>query len=129
MKPLIVLITVLPSLVVLIPSNEIAYVPEPVAQYEVIEAQVTAYTASAEETDDTPDIVASGKKAQVGMAACPGRYAFGTVVEIAGRVLVCEDRMHKRFRDSNHFDILLASKEEAFEFGRQNIPVKILKNG
>ncbi len=86
---------------------------------------VTAYTSSVDETDDRPWETAAGTLARDGIAACPSEYPFGTEVEIAGRVFVCEDRMNGRYRDAEHFDVWVKSKEVAFAFGRQALPVVI----
>lgn len=115
----------------LIPNpNQTVYVaplPEPgPVVVEVLTAEVTAYTASPDETDDTPEITASGARVADGQVACPGRYPFGTRFEIAGRVYVCEDRMNLRYRDGNHFDVFVGSKAAAYEFGRKTLTVKVL---
>lgn len=92
---------------------------------EVIEGEVTAYTSSVEETDDRPLEMASGDKVYDGAVACPSRYHFGTMVRIEGKQYVCEDRMHRRFRDGNYFDIWLSDKKEALSFGRKHVKVII----
>jgi len=105
-------------------------VPEQLStpRFELIRAEITAYSASPDETDDTPDIVASGKKAELGMIACPGKYAFGTKVEIEGDVYTCEDRMNIRYRHSEHYDILVESKDEAYQWGRRTLEIKVYTN-
>lgn len=95
---------------------------------EVIMSEVTAYTSSVDETDDTPYLTASGDLVGPETVACPSRYSFGTKIQIEKRVFICKDRMNKRFRDKNYFDIWVESKEIAKEFGRKkNIEVLILK--
>lgn len=84
---------------------------------ETITAEVTAYTASPEETDSTPEIMASGKKIYKGAIACPRRISFGTIVKIDDDWFVCEDRLAERY--DHRFDILMFSKEEAIEWGRR----------
>jgi len=124
----LVLGAVIAAIVPLVPSTYVYGLDDEVPErmpVEVITASVSGYTASPDETDDTPDIVASGKKVAIGMVACPSRYAFGTEIEINGRKLVCEDRMNLRYRDKNNFDIFFASKSEAYAFGRQELQVKI----
>ena len=86
-------------------------------------ALVTAYTPSPEETDNTPDIMASGNKVYEGAIACPSSIPFGTLIEIDGELYVCEDRTHPRYEGT--FDILMFSKVEAINFGRQKKEVKI----
>jgi len=86
---------------------------------------VSAYTSDPAETDDTPNITASGTRTRDGIVACPRDIPFGTKVEIDGEQYVCEDRMNARY--NNHFDIWMEHKEDALEWGRQLLEVKILK--
>lgn len=98
----------------------------PPPEYPVmLTAIITAYTSTPEETDDTPFLTASGETVGEGVAACPARFEFGTVIEVAGRVYRCLDRMAERFRHSNHFDLWYADRREAIEFGRRNMVVAI----
>ena len=89
-------------------------------------ATVTAYTSSPDETDEDPFIAANGETVHRGMIACPSKYAFGTKVEIAGKVYECKDRMNKRYRNSERFDIWMPSKAEAKKFGVQTLTVEII---
>lgn len=91
------------------------------------DAEVSAYTASEDETDSRPWEMASGKTVYDGALACPARLAFGTRVVIQGSIYICEDRMNGRYRDADHFDILMDSKAEAFEFGRQQLSIIVLQ--
>lgn len=90
---------------------------------------VTAYSSSPDETDDTPEIAASGQKVFDGMVANNG-LPFGTKVrmpELFGdKILIVADRMHER-KGTSHGDVWMSSKEEAKHFGaRWNIKVEIL---
>lgn len=96
--------------------------PEP--EHTIVRAEVTAYTSSEDETDDTPTITASGKETKHGIVACPRKYPFGTKVEILKKEYTCEDRMNKRYTEE--FDIWMSSKEEAFQFGRKTLSIKII---
>ena len=89
-------------------------------------AIITAYTSSEDETDDRPWETASGERAERGTIACPSRLDFGTRVRIQGIEYVCNDRMNIRYRDKDHFDIWVASKNEAFAWGKREIEVEIL---
>lgn len=89
-------------------------------------AEVTAYTSSEDETDDTPFLTASGETTGPGTIACPSRFKFGTLIQIEKRIFKCNDRMHKRFRDTNHFDIWLEDKKSAREWGRRTIQVSVI---
>lgn len=99
--------------------------PEPPPIHNVVMAEVSAYTSSIDETDETPDITASGERTRDGVAACPSRYKFGTKIEIGGKEYVCLDRMNARYRDGNYFDIWIEGKKEALEWGRRTLSVNI----
>lgn len=88
-----------------------------------IEAEITAYQPIWQQTDNTPLIMASGKKVYRGAIACPIWLEFGTMVEIDGRVYICEDRMNRKY--PNRFDILMFSYEDAKNWGIQTKTIKI----
>jgi 3D (Asp-Asp-Asp) domain-containing protein len=94
---------------------------------ETLNAKVYAFSSTETQTDGNPIRMASGKDVYDGAVACPSRYAFGTHVEIAGKVYTCEDRMAPKYRDGNNFDVWMPSYEKAREWGVQNLTVKILK--
>jgi 3D (Asp-Asp-Asp) domain-containing protein len=96
-----------------------------VADKEVFLATITAYTSSPDETDDTPFITASGETTRRGIVACPSRYAFGTVVLVEGVQYECQDRMNRRYREKDHFDIWVESKSEAFEWGKKQAEIVV----
>lgn len=98
---------------------------EPVEEWK--QAEVTAYTASVDETDASPLIMASGKMVYLGAIACPRSIDLGEKIEIKGLgVYTCEDRMNIRY--TNNFDIFMTTKAEALKFGRQKIKYRIVKN-
>jgi 3D (Asp-Asp-Asp) domain-containing protein len=111
-------------MVAITPSAEAQIIITDVPQGERVVAVVTAYTASADETDSTPELTAAGTRTRLGIAACPKRHAFGTRIVIEGQEYICEDRMASKF--SERFDILVATKAEAFEFGKKRIGVTII---
>ncbi len=82
-----------------------------------VQAVVTAYTSSVDETDSTPFITASGVHTRRGIIACPGKYKFGTIVEFNGVRYECQDRMNIRYREDSHFDVWVKTKTEAFNWG------------
>jgi len=92
-----------------------------------IQATVTAYTSDPAETDDNPLETASGTVPGPGTIACPSRWPFGTRVEIEGQMYTCEDRMNKRYRETEHYDVWLASKDEAWEWGRREMTILVHK--
>ena len=84
------------------------------------ESEFSAYTASVDETDTNPLVMASGKMVYVGAIACPASMEFGTKIEVRGvGEFTCEDRMNARFGE--HFDIFKMTKDEAFKFGRKTL--------
>ncbi len=108
-----------------LPAPAPVHIAETVQAAERIEfmAEITAYTSSHDETDDTPEINAAGKKPGHGSLACPRRFDLGTAFVIKGKRYVCDDRLNARY--TNRFDIWLPTKEQALEFGIQNLPVEI----
>lgn len=84
---------------------------------------VTAYTSSVSETDSTPHTTASGTRTKEGTLACPRTIAFGTKVTIAGKVYTCEDRTSEKY--DGRYDIWMATKAEAFEWGKRRVEVLI----
>jgi 3D (Asp-Asp-Asp) domain-containing protein len=113
----------------LVSSATIQYVAEPIPEpgYEIVTAEVFAYSSSVDETDEDPFIMASGKHVYDGALACPSRLEFGTEVEIDGVMYVCEDRMNRRYRDKEVYDIWRQSKEDAYAWGRREISIKVYK--
>lgn len=106
----------------------VAAAPSPIEEPEppptVVRAEITAYSSSADETDDEPDVNASGTRPSHGSLACPRYYDLGTEFLIDGKRYTCDDRMSKRFPD--RFDIWMESKEEAIRFGVRTLPVEVL---
>jgi len=78
---------------------------------------ITSYNPFPEQTDDNPDITASGHKVREGIVA-NNCLPFGTRVEIDGEVFVVLDRMNSRY-GCEHFDILSFDYEWSVQFGRQ----------
>lgn len=89
---------------------------------------VTAYSSSADETDSTPHITASGTRTRDGIIAS-NLFPIGTrlkVPELFGeKILVVEDRMHKRFTD--RIDVWMPSKWLALKFGKKQAEVEIIE--
>lgn len=109
----------------IIPSQEVkSYPSEPREEFEGV---FTAYNAEVNQTDNDPTIMASGKEVYVGAIACPSKYDFGTKIKVNGKTYTCEDRMAKRFRDGEYFDIYMDSQEEALSFGRQKLEYEVIK--
>ena len=87
------------------------------------EAEVSAYNPVEAQTDGDPMIMSSGNRVYDGAIACPRWLELGTRVEILGRVYTCEDRMNIRY--NNHFDIMMWEYQDAIDFGRRTLQVKI----
>lgn len=94
---------------------------------EVVEALVTAYSSSPEETDETPFITASGSKVRFGVAAV-NFLPLGAKIRLpkifGDQIFVVEDRLHEK--NSDRIDIWLPSKSEALEFGVKISELEIL---
>jgi len=70
-------------------------------------------------------ITASGKPAVGRICAAPPEYPFGTKFVVDGVVWTCEDRGGAI--KGNKLDLLFPSHQEALNFGRQYILVKVIK--
>tara|TARA_Y100000310_G_scaffold319693_2_gene375277 strand:- start:3494 stop:3967 length:474 start_codon:yes stop_codon:yes gene_type:complete len=96
---------------------------------EGIRGIVTAYTATASETDDSPCITASG------LNVCPepfpvvanNCYPFGTMVVIANVEYTVHDRKNSRY-GCEWWDILLPTQKEALQWGIQEKEIVIYEN-
>ncbi len=114
-------------LILLLPGHSFIYVAEkPVAKLAVHE--ITAYTLSEDETDSTPCIGAFNdnlcelqKEIQIGATRA---YPKGTVLKIGDLECVVLDKTARKY--ANRIDILMPSKEQAFEFGKQVLSVEEL---
>ena len=122
MKSLIIIgvLAVLGSL----PGSSVTYYRVPDLEPVRIEAVVTAYTSSEDETDSTPFLTASGQKTRRGIVA-NNCLDFGDKVVIDGKEYEVQDRLNKRY-GCQHYDIWVSSKSEAFEWGRRELAI-ILK--
>lgn len=88
---------------------------------------VTGYSSTESQTDDTPFIMASGKRVYDGAIACPRKYKFGQKVEITGKIYTCEDRKNIRYESypEEWFDIWFESQELALNWGIEKLRVFI----
>lgn len=107
-------------------------VSEPVVKVvKTIKMVVTAYSSTPDQTDDTPEITASGKRVYDGIIANNG-LPFGTRVRIPSlygdKIFVVEDRMHKR-KGNYHADIWFPTFKEAKNFGaKYNVEIQVLES-
>ena len=97
-------------------------------QRKTYTVRITAYSSSEDETDDTPFIMASGKRVHDGVIAA-NFLPFGTQVIIPSifgdKVFIVEDRMNKRKTAS--IDVWMSSKGKALRFGVTEAGIVILK--
>ncbi len=94
----------------------------------VVNVVITAYTSTPDQTDDTPDIAASGKHVYDGMIAA-NWLPFGTRVKIPAlygdKIFTVDDRMNKRY-GYGRMDVWLdTSKSEALKFGVKRVAIEI----
>ncbi len=89
---------------------------------------VTAYSSSADETDSTPYLTASGTNTRDGVVAS-NVFPLGTQIRIpelfGDKTFTVEDRMHERFSD--RIDIWMPSKWRAIHFGKKQAEVEIVE--
>jgi 3D (Asp-Asp-Asp) domain-containing protein len=102
---------------------------EPASQPDMVMiAEISAYTSTPGQTDDTPFIAANGKHVHDGMIAANG-LPFGTIVKIPSlygdKEFIVEDRMNKRYKLGNMDIWLDTSRKEALKFGRKHLKVEI----
>lgn len=101
--------------------------PRELAPIRTIDAIVTGYSSDVAQTDDTPNITASGSRVHDGSIACPTYLSFGTQVRIYGKTYVCDDRMAAKYRSKPYFDVWFPSTEAAIHFGRVRAEVEVLR--
>ena len=96
-------------------------------EYTLVEMNVSAYCPCEQCCGDWSDgYTASGKPAKGKLIAAPSRYAFGTRMDVPGYgTALVEDRGGAI--KGNKIDLLFASHQEALEWGRQYVTVKVYK--
>lgn len=102
--------------------------PAPVSErelpkYRTMVCNVSAYTAHSDECGKGDGITASGVPAVAGRTIAMDGIPFGTKVEIEGHVYTVEDRFGGGYTD--RIDIYMDTKDEAFQWGRRWLEVKI----
>ncbi len=95
--------------------------------YRAITTTLTAYSSTADQTDDTPWITAANTRARDGVVAA-NFLAFGTKIMIprlfGDKVFTVEDRMDKRF--DNRIDVWFPDRQTAKYFGITKAQVLVL---
>lgn len=91
-------------------------------------AVVTAYSELDSCHTGESCLMASGKKAYVGAAACPRSIPLGTRVRVGTSIYTCEDRT-ARWVDGR-YDLFMGYGQEAYQsalsFGKQTLTVTLL---
>lgn len=95
---------------------------------KIVHTVITAYTSTADQTDSSPFITASGRRVHDGTIAA-NWLPFGTIVKIPSlygdKEFVVEDRMNKRY-GYGRLDIWFdASRAEAKKFGVKRVDIEI----
>lgn len=96
-------------------------------QLRKMTVDMTAYSSTPDQTDDSPFIAASGLRVYDGMIAA-NFLPFGTKVMIpelfGDKVFTVHDRMNRRF--SERVDIWFETRAEALRFGIRSAEIVIL---
>lgn len=87
--------------------------------------EVSAYTASDDECGNTRNITASGQQGIPFLTCASDDLPFGTKVIVHGREYVVMDRFGGGY--TNRLDLMMETKSQCFEFGRQYITVEIIE--
>ena len=102
--------------------------PETDKPMNQIEVEITAYSSTVSQTDDSPFIAASGKHVYDGMVAA-NFLPFGTKIKIpelfGDKIFVVDDRMNKRYQ--NRVDIWHAETGAAIKFGVKTAVIEIVE--
>ena len=89
---------------------------------------MTAYSSTEDQTDDSPFITASGAHVADGIVAA-NFLPLHTHVKIPSlygeKVFVVEDRMNRRY--TQRMDIWMETREEAMRFGLKRVEIVVLK--
>jgi len=92
-----------------------------------IAIDVTGYSSTPDQTDDTPFIMANGKHVRDG-AVATNFLPFGTRVKIPAlfgdKIFVVEDRMNSRYY--HRMDVWFPTRAEAIKFGKRSVEIEIL---
>ena len=104
--------------------------PPDVQVAKSIQAVITGYSSTVQQTDDTPFITASGTQVRDGIVA-NNYFPIGTRIRIpylfGDKVFTIEDRMYWE-KSNYHIDIWFPSYLEAVNFGKKTTYVEILQN-
>ncbi len=92
-----------------------------------LRVEVTAFSSTKSQTDNTPFIAASGKRVYDGMVAA-NFLPFGTKIKMpelfGDKIFTVDDRMNKRYQ--NRVDIWFSSTGSALKFGVKNTVIEVV---
>lgn len=92
-----------------------------------IKVEITAFSSTPDQTDDTPFTTASGKNVKDGIVAA-NFLPFGTRIQIPSvygdKIFIVEDRMNKRYTD--RVDVWHPDRESAKNFGIKTAEIIVL---
>jgi len=95
----------------------------------IIKVEMTGYSSTPDQTDDTPFITASGKHVHDGTIAA-NFLKFGTKIKIpelfGDKVFVVEDRMARRY--FHRVDIWFPDRSMALKFGKREAEIVIVES-
>lgn len=94
----------------------------------ILDAVVTAYTSTPDQTDDTPFIAATGKRVYDGMIAA-NNLPFGTKIKLpelyGDKIFTVDDRMNSRY-GLGRMDVWMdAPRQEAMQFGIKRVRAEV----
>ena len=96
---------------------------------KVLKMTITAYSSSADQTDSTPFITASGSTVTENTVA-NNDLPFGTLVRLpelfGSQLFVVADRMNARFR--RRLDVWMPNREKANSFGIKYTRVEVVES-
>lgn len=91
--------------------------------------EVSAYSSTPDQTDDSPFITAKGTYVRDGIVAA-NFLPFGTRIKIPSvygdKIFVVEDRMNKRYQ--RNVDIWMVDRQSAKNFGRKELLIEIVSS-
>ncbi len=97
---------------------------------KTIKVMITAYSSTADQTDDSPFVTASGKLVGDGIMAS-NLLPFGTKVKIpklyGDKVFTVQDRMNKK-KGNYHVDIWMPTRNLALNFGAKVAEIQVLED-
>lgn len=116
-----------PSIENSIKQTSVADTSSGLAVKKKIQVEITAFSSTPDQTDDTPFTTASGKNVKDGIVAA-NFLPFGTRIQIPSiygdKIFVVEDRMNRRYTD--RVDVWQPDRESAKNFGIKTAEIIVL---